>query len=189
MVTLREYIEEKECDEVFSEGFIMNTIGKLLGFGASAVLYAWIAALLIKGGSKAINSISRSFTGKDRIKFEKAVKEAKKSPAVQEQMIKQEEKKNKYEDELSEVLDAINKNNVEKAAEEFKKLDTSKQNSTEIKQLIIDACSKNFGYVISNTPTPGTPTFKAIRAILGLPEAKAAAAAFEQGIKKIMGEN
>lgn len=189
MRTLKEYVEEKECEKIFSEGFVTDTIGHMLGFAGTGVAYAWMASLILKGGVKAVESIKRTLKGEEKKKFEDAYEEVKKSPAVKEQSIKQKEIKNKYEDELENVLIAINKNEAESAAEEFKKLDPQLQNSVEAKRIIIDACSKNFGYVISGTPTPGTPTFKAIRTIMGLPVAKAAAKAFEDSIQKMIGEN
>lgn len=189
MKTLREFVEEKECDEIFSEGFITDTIGHMLGFAGTGVAYAWMVSLILKGGKKAVESIKRTLGSEDKKKFEEAYKEVKKSPAVKEQDIKQREVKNKYEDELENVIRAIDKNDVETAAEEFKKLDSQLQNSVEAKRVIIDACSRNFGYVISGNPTPGTPTFKAIRNIMGLPVAKAAAKTFENSIQKMIGEN
>lgn len=188
MKTLREYVEEKECDEVFSEGFVTDTIGHMLGFAGTGVAYAWMASLILRGGVKAVEAIKRTLKGEDKEKFDKVYKEVKKSPAVKEQAIKQKEVKSKYEDELENVLIAINKNDAEKAAEEFKKLDGQLQNSVEAKRVIIDACSRNFGPVISGTPTPGTPTFKAIRTIMGLPVAKAAAKTFEDSVQKMLGE-
>lgn len=187
MKTLREYVEEKECDELFSEG-ISDVIGNILGFGVGGVLYAWIAALILKGGRKAIESIRKTLKKDDREKFDAAVKEVRKSPAVKEQIIKQEKIENKYEAELENVISAIRAKNVEKAAEEFKNLEPTKQNSTEVKRILIREITKSFGFVISGNPTPGTPSFKAIRNIMGLPEAKAAAMAFEKGVSQMMGE-
>lgn len=183
MKTFTEYYEEKETEEIFQEGFA-NVIGNILGFGTTTVLSAWAAALIIKGGVGAINSIANSF-GKKGLQFKKDFRnDAKNSQAVKQELSKMEVLKNKYGEEIQDIIDDIKVKNVIGASEKFKDLPKEKQNSTEIRQLVIEEIVKAFNQVPVSEPTPGNECYRAIRKIIDMATAKAAAKAIQQQMQK-----
>lgn len=185
METLSEYIEEKETEKIMNEGFA-EVMNKLLGFGTMGALYTWIASLIIRGGSKSIRSIANTFKNKDPI-FKKRVKESKELPGVKQQMIKSEERKNKYEEDLEDVYKAIAISDWKAANEAFHMLPKIKQDSIELKKAVIEAIVKKEGPIITAEPTPGSKTFQGIRKTIDLPTAKAMAIAFEKSLEKVEG--
>lgn len=183
MKTFTEYVEEQETNEMLEEG-IFNIIGKILGIGTASVASAWIAALILKGGVGAVNSVANTF-GKKGVEFKSIFKKnIKNSPAVKEQVYKIEKEEDKYADDLKDIYSDMDKKDYKSAGEKFHALPIDKQNSTEIRKLLIGKITKNEGIVISGNPTPGTSSFQAIRSVMDLASAKAAAAAFEESAKK-----
>lgn len=178
MKTFKDYCEDKETQEIFNESFgstVATIIGKILGIGTAGVLSAWAAALLFKGGMGAINSFSKTM-GQDGITFKKNFKNANKdSPAVQKEMNRMDQEKKKHEEELYDVLRNIKDKNWSAAGDEFHKLPTSKQNSTEIRRVVIEEVVRTCQQIPSSEPTPGNECYRAIRRITDMATAKAIA--------------
>ena len=184
MRNFSEYLEEKEAEEILSEGFT-DIIAKILGIGTQGVLYAWIASLLVKGGIGVGKSFTKSFSKENLAAFKSFRKEAASSPAVQNQIRKEEERKNKYEEEQSLLVQAIRSKDWDKAREEFHNLPLEKQNSTEFRKFVIEEIVKTCGAIITAQPTPGSATFIGIRRTIDLPTAKTMAMAFEKEVAQM----
>lgn len=178
MKSFKDYCEDKETQEIFNEGVgttITSIIGKILGFGTVGVLSAWAAALLFKGGVGAINSFSKTM-GKNGLKFKKNFKEVnKESPAVQKEINQMDQEKKKHEEELYDVLKNIKEKKWSEAGDEFHKLPASKQNSTEIKRVIIEEIVRVCQQIPTSDPTPGNECYRAIRRVTDMATAKAIA--------------
>lgn len=184
MKTFKEYYEDKETEEIFNEGVITKIIGNILGISTAGVLTAWAAALLFKGGVGAINSFAKTL-GKNEITFKKNFKEAtKESQSVKNELSEMEVLRKKYENELSEVLSAIRVKDWGKASLAFKELPQDKQNSTEIKRVIIEEVVKITKSIVIDTPTPGSESYQAIRKITDMQTAKAVAKVMQEQIHK-----
>ena len=184
MKTFKEYYEDKETEEIFSEGVVTKIIGHILGFSTAGVLTAWAAALLFKGGVGAINNFAKTL-GKNEITFKKNFKEAtKESQSVKNELSEMEILRKKYENELSEVLSAIRIKDWEKASTAFKELPQDKQNSTEIKRVVIEEVVKVTKCIVIDTPTPGSESYQAIRKITDMQTAKAVAKVMQEQVHK-----
>lgn len=184
MKSFKDYYEDKQTEEIFSEGVIAKVIGNILGFSTAGVLTAWAAALLFRGGVGAINNFAKTL-GKDGITFKKNFKEAtKESQSVKNELNEMDALRKKYETELSEVLSAIRAKNWELASKAFKELPVDRQNSTEIKRLIVEEVVKVTKVIVMDTPTPGTESYQAIRKITDMQTAKAVAKVMQEQVHK-----
>lgn len=171
---MKSFTEFYEEQETLSEGFF-DIVGKILGFGAGATFSAWAAALIIKGGIGAINSIANSF-GKRGIEFKRNFKEeTKESKAVKNQLNHMEEKKNKYIEFLGPIIESIKVKNWEEAVKDFNELPIEKKNSFEVKQVIVEEIIKVTKSLPVAEPTPGNETYRVIKKFFGLAVAKAIA--------------
>lgn len=179
METLREYLENKKSEEILSEG-VLEAIGTVLGIGTAGLLYAWMAALLFKGGVGAAKSFKSTFgKAKETFNIRELKKEKMDSPAVKQQEEKINKREEKFAPDCAELVEAIKAKDWQKAHEIYHSLPLQKQNSTEFKKFVIEEIVKVCGAVIVSSPTPGSPTFIGIRRTIDLPTAKIMAAAFE----------
>ena len=188
MKTFKEYYEEQE---IIEEGFenIGNMIGKVLGIGASGVLTAWVAALIVKGGVGVVNSFANTFGKAKAINFKRNFKEASKdSPSVKDQINKSEELKKQYAEFIDPILDKIKEKNWEEAATVYNELPIDKKNSTEIRRIIIEAVISETKTIPISEPTPGNECYRAIKAIMGLATAKAISKAIQEQATKYIQE-
>ena len=187
MKSFKEYYEEKEANETLEEGIgtaISTILGKLLGLGTAGVIAAWAAALLFKGGYKAVNSFS-STLGDAKNTFKKNFKQdVKESQSIKKELNEMEILRKKYEEELSTVVDKIREKKFEEAANEFHNLPRDKQISLEIKRFIVEEIIKSTEQIPSANPTPGNECYKIIKSFFDLATAKAISQALQDQAKK-----
>lgn len=183
MKTLTEYIEEQEQKEILKEG-ILNIMGNVLGIGTVGVLYAWAGAMLLKGGIGAVNSIAGAL-GKKGIQFKSGIKSIKNSPSVKNEENEMIELRKKYGEEIKDITNAIKNDDVVEAAALFKGLPIAKQNSTEIRKLIVEDVIKATKQIPVCEPTPGNKCYKFLRTLFGMKPAQAMARAFQDQVNKI----
>lgn len=187
MKTFKEYYEEKEASEILEEGLgtsLLTILGKLLGLGTVGVFSAWMAALLFKGGTKAVGSFADTL-GKGKDMFKKNFKqEVKESQAVKKEINEMEILRKKYEEELSDVVKGIREKKYGEAAEIFHSLPREKQLSTEIKKFIVEEIIKSTQQLPSANPTPGNETYRIIKKFTDLATAKAIAQGIQEQAKK-----
>ena len=191
MKTFKEYYEEKEAAETLEEGFgttVTTILGKLLGIGTAGVLSAWLAALLFKGGSKAVSSFAETL-GQNKEMFKKHFKqEAKESQAVKKEINEMEILRKKYEEEFSEIVKNIREKKFNEAAEEFHSLPRDKQVSVEVKKFMVEEIIKATQQLPSANPTPGNETYRIIKKFTDLATAKAIAQAIQEQARKYIVE-
>jgi len=178
MKTLREYLDEKE-EENLNESFA-GTVGTILGYATDGLIAAFGGALLILGAATSIKGIQAIWLKTKEVwKSDPRTlfKRAKKDKLVKQQLKKSEENKKKFADVLGKVYAAIDKKDFDKAKEEYSKLSVQYKLMPAIKQTIINEITSVLKEPPIWPPSPGNDTYKAIRTVLGLPEAKAAATA------------
>ena len=188
MNTLKEHIEEKEelnetVGEIAATTVIgIPTIGLLTAWGTSLILYGF------SKGSRGIYNIFKkatenfAFIKKDA--FETYFNGQKSNPVVKQEIVKATEKKKEYFDVLEKVYDAIDEENYTSLKNEYNALPSNFRNMSAIKQVVINEVTKKIGEPAINKPSPGNKTYKIIRDVLGLKEAKAAATAVMYSMSK-----
>lgn len=188
MNTLKEHIEEKEelnetVGEIAATTVIgIPTIGLLTAWGTSLILYG------LSKGSRGIYNIfkkaTENFTFIKKDAFETYFNGQKSNPVVKQEIVKATEKKKEYFDVLEKVYDAIDEGNYTSLKNEYNALPSNFRNMSAIKQVVINEVTKKIGEPAINKPSPGNKTYKIIRDVLGLKEAKAAATAVMYSMSK-----
>ena len=193
MKTFKDFLEEKEEKDfdTLNEN-AGEVIGKILGFATYGVFAAYGGTLLILAGAKSYQGLRELW---DKIKaslhetnpkiFFKKINSNK---LVKQETEKAEENKKQYSDILGDVYQAIDKKDFVETKEKFAALSPQYRNMPEIKQVIINEITKVLKEPPLWPPSPGNTTYKAIRNVLGLPEAKAAAMAVKYHTAKTMEE-
>lgn len=188
----REYIDNKEEEQMTKE---LNedaamAIGRLLGYGTVGLVIAFGGSLLIYAGVKATSVLVKLW--KKIIKSAKSIGDnpAKVIRAVKtDNMVKREKTKidtaeTKYKEDLKDVISAIQEKDFATAKQEFMSLSPGLKNLPDISKIIIKEITKALEepplYVVS----PGNGTYKAIKQILGIRIARAAAQATRMSIEK-----
>ncbi len=188
MNTLKEYIEEKEelnetVGEIAATTVIgLPTIGLLTAWGTSLILYGFS-----KGSRRVYNIFKKAtenFAFIKRDAFETYFNGQKSNPVVKQEIVKATEKKKEYFDVLEKVYDAIDEENYTSLKNEYNALPSNFRNMSAIKQVVINEVTKKIGEPAINKPSPGNKTYKIIRDVLGLKEAKAAATAVMYSMSK-----
>lgn len=181
MESFREYYETIEEGVVLDK--ILKLVGTVLGLGTAGVAGAWATALLLRGGTAAVNSIAKTL-GRNGISFKKKVREMENSPAVKQQENRMAQIERKYSEEIEEVVAAIRAKNPELAGQEFRNLPRERQASTEIKQIIVKECIKAYGEIPVSEPSPGNTCYQAIKRTTDLATAKAASSVYKEQMRK-----
>ena len=188
MNTLKEHIEEKEE--------LNETVGEIaattvIGFPTIGLLTAWGTSLILYGlskGSRGIYNVFKkatenfAFIKKDA--FETYFNGQKSNPVIKQEIVKATEKKKEYFDVLEKVYDAIDEGSYTSLKNEYNALPSNFRNMSAIKQVVINEVTKKIGEPAINKPSPGNKTYKIIRDVLGLKEAKAAATAVMYSMSK-----
>lgn len=176
MKDFREYVEEKEADNLLKEDLV-SVAGNILGFSTAGLLVAWLGSLLVKGYAKVAKSYKNS--------LKEIYQKAESSPAVKQQEVQAEKREDKFSPDCEELLNAIKNKDWQTAHEVFHSLPREKQQSTEFKKFVIEKIVECWGPTIFGVPTPGTPSFQGIRKTIDLPTAKLMAKAFEEKVSKL----
>lgn len=188
-MTLKEHIEYTEdLNENVSEAAAMT----IIGIPTIGLLTAWGTSLILLGFSKSSKGIYNIFKKAidnfrfiKRDVFETYFTQQKTNPIVRQEVIKAVEKKREYGDILEKVYEAINAGNFEDLKMEYNSLPSNYRNMSAVKQVVINEITKKLGAPAISQPSPGNKTYKVIRDVLGLKEAKAAAQAVMYALNKI----
>ena len=199
MENLKEYLNEAEEIKIdnLNEDAVMVALATL-AFPTVAALTAWGGSLLIYGYSKIfatltnkvinnwkgiINNI-RSIGRKDVVDTMRSVKH---DPAVKKQIVKTEKAKGLYEEELKDVILAIEGKNWNLAKVELLKQDKSISDNPEVQKIIISEIVKMLKQPPIYIASPGNPAYQAIKKVLNIRVARAAAAATKAGLENKLG--
>lgn len=193
MKTFKDFIEEqeeKEFDTLNEDA--AQVIGNVLGYATVGLLAAYGGSLIVLGAAKSVKGLQYIWEKiRETIKDETPKSflfKIKKNKLVNHELTKAEENKKEYGDVLKDVYTAIEEKDFVKTKEKFAALSPQYRNMPEIKQIVINEVTKSLKEPPLWPPSPGNATYKAIRNVLGLAEAKAAAMAVRYHTTKVMEE-
>jgi hypothetical protein len=182
---------EEELNEMADAGLTaaalilgIPTVGLLAAYGGSLVAYAYV-----KGASGIVNiwrkigEVFKELRGKRAAEY---ISRVRRDPLVKQEISKAISSKREYDDVLKELYDAIEKKDFITLKEKYDALTPAFRNMPAVKQIIINEVTKSLGEPPLWPPSPGNKTYKAIRNVLGLQEAKAAARAVVYNANKTM---
>lgn len=193
MKTFKDFIEEQEEKDfnTLNED-AAQVIGTVLGIATTGLLAAYGGSLIVLGAAKSVKGLQYIWDKiKETMKGETPkgfLFKIRKNKLVNQEVVKAEENKKEYSDVLKEVYVAIEEKDFVKTKEKFAALSPQYRNMPEIKQIMINEITKSLKEPPLWPPSPGNSTYKAIRNVLGLAEAKAAAMAVRYHTTKEMEE-
>ena len=191
MKSFRDYLEEKQQ---LDEG-ILSALGILAGtvfvgipaavwaaVGASWIITGWLKG--IKKGKNKLRNIWKLFKeGLTDQEFEERIDDISNSPEVKKQMDKIKKVEDKFSKELAEVYYSIEKKDWKSASENFNSLSSSLRNNPDVVSVIINKISEVNGEPPLYTNSPGNSTYQAIKKIINIRTARAAAEATKKALE------
>jgi hypothetical protein len=188
------YLEEKENDQIDKElnEDVGAFIGKALGYGATGLAGAFGGTLLVLGGVQAVKGLVglwKRITKNVKGIFKPAtvVREMKTDARVQKVSQEMKQTKGKYEDELKYVYLAITNKDFTQAREELEKLPSTIQNSPDVHKSIITEITKSLKMPPIYIASPGNKSYQAIKKVINIRIARAAAAATKLAFEGAIG--
>lgn len=176
-------------DEEINED-ITQIIADVFGYTATGIAVAFGASLFGLGLSASVKGLLniwkktvanfKSLKGKD---IREVSKEFKNDPKVKKIINSNERQRNEFEDELGELFSAIEKGDQSKAKEEYNNLTDTIKNLPQVKRIIVQEITKKFGPPLYYK-SPGNQGYQAIKKIVDLKTAKAAAYATQKAIEE-----
>ena len=128
-------------------------------------------------------------TGKEVFNPEAVIRDVKTDVKVREVKNKMEENKRKFEEELKYVYLNIANKDFDQAKIELNKVDPSLKNNPDVQKSIIVEITKSMRLPPLYIQSPGNKTYQAIKKVLNIKMARAAAAATEMAFKQSSGSN
>lgn len=195
MNNLKEYLTEKDERELEDEinEDVATFVGSALGYTIAGTAAAFGATLLALGGVTAVKGIvnlwRRIFKKAKSIKNpNKIIREIKVDPKINKIKKEVEERSRKYSDVLKDVYGFIEDKEFNQAKEAFSKIPTTTQNNPDVQKAIMTEITRVMKlpplYVIS----PGNKTYQAIKKVLNIRVARAAAKATEIAFENTIGK-
>lgn len=179
MKSFKEYLEAQEINENAGET-ITKVVANTLGYGTLGVFSAWVLSLLFKLGATSIKNFAMTIKQNKEIFSSNIKKIAAESNAVKHELQKSREVKSKYEEELSDVLEALKNKEFDNASETFKNLPFEKKKNPEINRFIIEEIIRACGQIPVSSPTPGNQSYQVIKKFTNLATAKQIAETFQK---------
>jgi len=192
--------EEQQLDEELLNEDAVSIVMSTLALPSVVAVMAWGGSLLFTSYLKGLGFITgrvirmwqrafsdiKGFVNTENVS--KAVKDASRDPKSQDQVRKAERNKRAFSNELKEVYAAIETKDFLRAKEEFDKTAKFIQNNPDVHKVIISEISR----VLKEPPiyiaSPGNDTYQAIKKVINIRVAKAAAYAtkltMERNLKK-----
>lgn len=196
MKNFKEYINEKEELEYTNLNEDLATVAiAVLGLPTAAALIAFGGSLLIRGYAKFLSSIINKIIKTWKLIYtdiknigskevNRTIIDAKMNPHVKKYIAEEENNRKIYADKLKKVYDAIEKKDFSLAKTEFNKIDKNISNNTDVHRVLISEISKVLKepplYVVS----PGNKSYQAVKKIISIRTARAAAEASKTAIGK-----
>ena len=115
--------------------------------------------------------------------FEERIDDISNSPEVKKQMDKIKKVEDKFSKELAEVYYSIEKKDWKSASENFNSLSSSLRNNPDVVSVIINKISEVNGEPPLYTNSPGNSTYQAIKKIINIRTARAAAEATKKALE------
>jgi hypothetical protein len=188
--------EEKQLDEEMLNEDAISIVMATLALPSVLAVMAWAGSLIFLSYAKGVSFIAgkvirmwkKSFSDiKDFItpgNVNKVVKDISRDPKTQDQVRKTERNKRAFEAELREVYSAIEKKDFNEAKEEFSKSPKYIQNNPDVYKVIIAELSRVLKEPPIYVQSPGNETYQAIKKIINIRVAKAAAYATKMTMER-----
>jgi len=191
-MSLKDYLEEQEIkkiDEELNEDAV-TIIGTALGYGTAGLVAAFGGTLLALGGVKAIKGLAglwrRIFkNSKEIFKPEKVIREIKTDAVVTKVKKQVASSRDKFKEDLKYVYIAIGNKDFPQASEKFDELPSTLRNNLDARKSIVAEIVKILQAPPIYIQSPGNNTYQAIKKILDIRTARAAAAATEMALKGV----
>lgn len=201
MRDFKEYIEEqdeKQLDEELLLEDPATVVAAVLALPTLVAVGAWGASVVAAGYYRFLSGMVEKTTAiwrrlfkdvkgkitKDRVA--ENVREMARDPKAREQARQMKEDKRKFEDELGEVFSAIDNENFDEAKQAFNALDKNLKNNPDVHKVIIHEISKALKEPPLYVSSPGNKTYQAIKKVLNIRIARAAAMASKMAIEKAL---
>ncbi|MGV9141917.1 MAG: hypothetical protein ACOC1X_03165 [Promethearchaeota archaeon] len=189
-------IEEKKLDEEYLNEDPTSIVISVLAIPSAVALMGWVGSIFFVSYFRGLGKITskiidmwrnlfldiRSYITKENVS--RAVRDISKDPKAKEQLRKTEQNKRAFQEELKEVYPAIEKKDFNLAKEEFEKTPKYIQNNPDVHKVIISEVSRVLGEPPVYVTSPGNDTYKAIKKIINIRVAKAAAYATKIAMEK-----
>jgi len=203
MKKFKEYIEEldekKFEEEELDEGIGATTVGLILGIPTLAALLVWGGSIIVKGYSRLLSSaavrirkswrmIKKAFGKRSEEDILDAIDKNIKDPKVKLELSKSEKNIKRFEQELDSVYEAIENKDFKIAKEEYDKLDKTIKNNPDVIRAVIDYIVKEMKEQPLHLGPTGNETYKAIKKVINIRVAAAAAAASKMALERKMEE-
>ena len=191
--------EEKKLDEEFLTEDAVTIVLAILGLPSVIALLAWGGSLLLVSYLKALASVSNKIAKmwKDlfkgmRIKeedVERTITSLSSETVVNQQKSEDQKNKRAFSSELKDVYSAIEFQDFDLAKEEFNKTPKFVQNNPDVHRVIISEITKVLKEPPMYIQSPGNKTYQAIKKVINIRVAKAAAYATRMVISKKIKES
>jgi len=186
----REFVEDKEnqnFDKDLLEEGVLSVIGTILGYTLVGGILAFGGTLLIMGGKAYVlkmRDLWGKIIGKAGKKAEprNVMQAIETNSQVKAEKAKIEEKHRSYEDSLKEVYEEIDRRDFEAAKQAYYRLSRTLQANPDIHKAIITEITKALKEPPLYIKSPGNSTYQAIKKVLNIRVARAAAQAVEMAL-------
>ena len=200
MKSFEEYISERDeekFDETLNEdvasiimtSLALPSIAAVAAWGASIVLVSY-ASLLGKISGKivriwkgAAGNVKANYNGET---IDKNLKEMNKDAAIRKMKEETEKDRRIFSEELSHVYTSIEEKNFDKAKKDFAAVAKDIQNNPDVHKVLISEISKSLQEPPLYIFSPGNKSYQAIKKVINIRVARAAALATKIGIEKEM---
>jgi len=204
MKDFKEYIseqDEKELDEELLLEDPATVIITILALPTLVALGAWGASVVAAGYYRVMSGIidrivttwRRVFSdakGKiDKNRVKANVRQMALNPKAREQARQMKEDKRKFEEELGNVYSAIEDRDFNAAKAEFDKVDKNIRNNPDAHKVIIVEITKALKEPPLYVTSPGNKTYQAIKRVINIRVARAAAMASKMAIEKALNDD
>lgn len=201
MKDFKEYIseqDEKQLDEELLLEDPATVVATILALPTLLAVGAWGASLVATGYYRFLSGIVEKTAEmwrklfkdvkgkitKDRVA--ENIREMARDPKAREQARQMKEYKREFEEELGEVYKAIEEKNFDDAKQAFNALDKNLRNNPDVHKVIIHEVSRVMREPPLYISSPGNKTYQAIKKIINIRVARAAAMASKMAIEKAL---
>lgn len=189
-------IEDEQLDEEMINEDAATVVLAVLGLPSIVALFAWVGSIMFTAYFRGIGRLTskviemwknlfkdfRNYITKDTA--QEAVRDLAQDPKAREQYRETEKNKRAFNTELKEVYSAIERKDFDLAKEEFNKTPKYIQNNPDVHKVIISEISRVLGEPPIYVSSPGNDTYRAIKKIINIRVAKAAAYATKMALGK-----
>lgn len=188
--------EDEQLDEEILNEDATTVVLAILGLPSIVALLAWVGSIMFTAYFRGIGRLTgriiemwknlfidlRDYITKETA--QEAVRNLAQDPKAREEYRKTEKDKRAFNTELKEVYNAIDKKDFDLAKEEFNKTSKYIQNNPDVHKVIISEISRVVGEPPIYVRSPGNDTYRAIKKIINIRVAKAAAYATKIALGK-----